>query len=94
MSIFSLVGFSWIVGNNADNSSMCVLVSHVRLFGILWTVTHQAPLPMGFSGQEYQSVLSFPSLGDLRAPGIEPGFPALQPVSLPSEPQGKSNSSI
>ena len=27
MSIFSLVGFSWIVGNNADNSSMCVLVT-------------------------------------------------------------------
>ena len=27
--------------------------SHVRLFVTLWTVAHQAPLSVGFSGQEY-----------------------------------------
>ena len=31
----------------------------------------------------------FPSPGDLPNPGIEPGFPALQADSLPSEPPGK-----
>ena len=33
---------------------------------------------MGFSRQEYQSGLSFPSPGDPPNPGIEPGSPALQ----------------
>ena len=36
----------------------------------LWTVAHQAPLSMGFPRQEYQSVLSFPSPGDLPDPGM------------------------
>ena len=31
----------------------------------------------------------FPSPGDLPHPGIEPGSPALQANSLPSEPPGK-----
>ena len=43
-----------------------------------WTVAHQVPLSMGFSRQEYWSVLPFPSPGDLPDPGIEPGSPALQ----------------
>ena len=30
-----------------------------------WTVAYQAPLSMGFSRQEYWSVLPFPSPGDL-----------------------------
>ena len=29
------------------------LLSHVQLFAAPWTVTHQAPLPMEFSRQEY-----------------------------------------
>ena len=33
----------------------------------------------------------FPSLGHLLDPGIEPGSPALQTDSLPSEPPGKPN---
>ena len=33
--------------------------------------------------------VAFPSPGDLPDPGIEPGFPELQVVSLPSEPPGK-----
>ena len=54
-----------------------------------WTVTHQAPLYMGFSRQEYWSGLPFPSSGDLPDPGTEPRSPALQVDSLPSEPPGK-----
>ena len=44
---------------------------------------------MGFSRQEYQSGLPFPSPGDLPDPVIEPGSPALQADALPSEPLGK-----
>ena len=50
-----------------------------------WTVAPQAPLPMGFSRQEYWSGLPFPSPGDLPDPGIEPGSPTLQADSLLSE---------
>ena len=44
---------------------------------------------MGFSRQEYESGVLFPSPGDLPNPGIEPEFPALQADSLPSELPGK-----
>ena len=39
--------------------------------------------------QEYWSGLSFPPLGHLPNPGIEPRSPALQTDSLPAEPPGK-----
>ena len=51
-----------------------------------WPGACQAPLSMGFSRQEYWSELSFPSLGRLPYPGIEPQSPALQADSLQSEP--------
>ena len=35
--------------------------------------------------QEYRSGLPSPSSGDLPNPGIEPGSPVLQAVSLPTE---------
>ena len=41
---------------------------------------------MGFSRQEYWSGLPFPSPGDFPHPGTEPGSPALQEDSLPTEP--------
>ena len=44
---------------------------------------------MEFSRQEYWSGLPFPSPGDLPDSGSEPGSPALQADSLPSEPPGK-----
>ena len=50
------------------------------------TAAYQAPLSMEFSRQEYWSGLSFPTPGNFPDPGIEPGSPALQAVSLPSEP--------
>ena len=56
----------------------------------LWIVAQQAPLSMGFSSQEYWSELLFPS-GNLSDSGIEPGSPALQGDSLPTQPPGKSN---
>ena len=65
--------------------------SHVQLFETPWTVAYQASLSMGFSRQEYWSVLPFPSPGDLPNPGIEPGSPALQADALPSEPPGKQS---
>ena len=51
-----------------------------------WTVTHQAPLSMGFSRHEYWSALPCPSPGNLPDPGMEPVSPvapALQADSLP-----------
>ena len=76
---------------------MCVSYSVVsyslRPYGLPPTFGRaaQAPLSMEFSWQEYQSGLSFPSLGDLPISGIKPRSFALQADSLPSEPQGKPN---
>ena len=50
---------------------------------------HQAPLSMGFSRQESWSGLPFLPPGALPDPGIEPGSPAMQTNSLPSEPPRK-----
>ena len=50
---------------------MCMF-SHIQLFATLWTTAPQAPLSMGFSGQEYWSGLPFPCPGDLPDPEIEP----------------------
>ena len=50
------------------------------LFVTPWTAARQAPLSMGFSGQEYWTGLPFFTLGDLPDPGIEllsPASPAL-----------------
>ena len=57
---------------------MKVKLLSVRLFVTPRTVSHQAPLSMGFSRQEYWSGLPFPSPGDLSDPGMEPRSPALQ----------------
>ena len=38
-------------------SPSAFLLSHIRLFAIMWTVTYQAPLSMGFSRQESWSSL-------------------------------------
>ena len=58
-----------------------------------WTAVRQAPLSMGFPRQKYWSGLSFLSPKNLPNPGIEPGSPALQADSLPSEPPGKPTKS-
>ena len=51
--------------------------------------SHQSPLSMGFSRQEYWSGLPFPSPGDIPDPGIKLKSPALQADSLSSEPPRK-----
>ena len=63
--------------------------SHVQLFVTLWTVTHQAPLSMGFFRQEYSKGLPLLPPGDLPNSESEPRSPALQADSLPSEPPRK-----
>ena len=52
-------------------------LSRVQLFATPWTVAYQAPLPMGFSSQEYWSGLLFPPPRDFPNPGTE----AMSPVS-------------
>ena len=73
---------------------MCVLspFSPVWLFVTLWTIAHQAPLSLGFSGLEYYRGLPCPpSQGDLP----DSGNPCLlylldwQLGSLPLAPPGK-----
>ena len=54
----------------------------------LWTVAQQDPLSMGFSRQEYRSVLLCPPPGDLPDPGIKATAPGSQVASLPLSPQG------
>ena len=70
------------------------LLSRVRLFVTPWTVAYQASSSMGFSRQEYQSGLSFPSAGYLPDPGTEHGSPILQSDASPSEPPGKPMSEV
>ena len=56
------------------------------------TVAYQAPLPMGFSRQEYWSGLSCPPPGDLSDPGVKPMSsvsPALVGRFFTTEPPGK-----
>ena len=47
----------------------CSVMSNLRTG---WAITHQDPLSMGFSRQEYWSGLPCPPAGDLPDPGIEP----------------------
>ena len=47
------------------------VLSHIRLFVTLWTVTHHAPLSTGFPRQEYWSVLTVLTQGDLPNLGIK-----------------------
>ena len=49
---------------------VCVQSSRVWLFGILWTVAHQAPLSTGFLRLGYWIGLPFPSPVDLQDPQI------------------------
>ena len=53
-------------------------------------ITHQAPLSMEFSRQEFWIGLPFPSAGDLPDPGIKRRSPELQADSLLSESPGKA----
>ena len=71
--------------SSASAALACMVLSHfscVQLSVILWTVARQAPLFMGFSRQEYWSVLPGPPPGDLPYLGIEPSNPHLIALAL------------
>ena len=70
--------------------SYCGLVT--KLYSTLatpWTAACQAPLSMGFPRQECWRGLSFPPPGFRLHPGVEPGVPAMQADSLPTQLPGK-----
>ena len=70
---------------------VCML-SQIQLFAIPWTLTHQAPLPMKFSRQEYWNGLPFLTPRDLPEIGIKftsPESPALAGRFFTTKPPGK-----
>ena len=69
----------------AEKASSSLVAKSCPTLATPWTVACQAPLSVGFSRHEYWNGLPFPSPGDLPNPGIEPGSPALQADSLPTE---------
>ena len=77
---------------SSSNEHVLSCFSPVSLCATPWTVAHQAPLFMGFSGQEYWSGLPFPSPGDLPTQGLNSCFSQLlrwQEDSLSLELPGK-----
>ena len=58
-----------------------------------FSVTHQAPLSMGFPRQKYWSGLLYPPPGDLLDPGIESASPASLPLAgrFFLQPPGKTS---
>ena len=68
---------------------LCAVLSCVQLFETLWTVSHQAPLSMGFFRQGYWMGLSFPPPGHIPNLGIEPTFSALAGGFFTTVPFGK-----
>ena len=60
-------------------------------FATPWTLTRQAPLPMGIPRQEYWRGLPFPSPGDLPNPEIEPASPVLTGECFTTEHHGVKN---
>ena len=93
-SINALVSFILKSCLSFHIANMCQSLSCIWLFCSPGDVNHQAPPSIGFSSQEYWSVifiLSFTSPEDLPNPGIEPGSPSLQADSILSEPLGKAH---
>ena len=69
------------------------MLSHLQLFVIPQTVSHQGPLSIGFCWQGYWSGLPFPPPGDLPDPGIKlmsPATPALASGFFNTEKTEKS----
>ena len=94
--VLHLWRYSWIPSPMAETEipfltfpSICACSVLSDSFTTPWIVTHQAPLSMEFSRQEYWSGLPFPSPGDLPYPGIKPGSPALAGGFCTTEPSGK-----
>ena len=76
--VFSFVHEHFFIQNTQDKKACaCLLLSHIQLPAIPWTVAHQGPLSLGFPRQEYWSGLPFLPLGDLPNPGIKPASSVL-----------------
>ena len=67
---------------SCESESRSVVSDSLQLHGLQ---TAKLLCPWRFSRQEYWSGLPCPPPGDLPNPGIEPGSPALQVDSLPTE---------
>ena len=82
-------------GDFYKENRMCVLACAQLLscvFVTPWTISHQGPLSMGFSRQDYRSRLPCPTPGDLSNSGIEPASlasPALAGRFFTAGPPGK-----
>ena len=78
---------------------MCRSLSRVQPFATVWTVAREVPLSMGFSREEYCSVLPFPSPGAFPNPELNPCLlcflhcrQILYPLRLWGIPQKKEDS--
>ena len=71
----------WGSSHNLGGNNGNICFRSKRVFATLWTVTHKAPLSMGFPRQECWSGLPFPPPGDLPIQGMEPTSPASQAES-------------
>ena len=82
---YTAVGIELLSTREADSFMGGLVTKSYLTLETPWTVACQAPLSMGFSRQEYESGLPFPSPWDLPDPGIELGSHALQADSLLTE---------
>ena len=97
--LWSLVSFLTLATSNQTyhilsilyNCCCCCLVakSCLTLLQPPWLVPHQAPLSMGFPGQEYWSGLPFLCPRNHPDPRIKPASPALAGEFFIAEPRGK-----
>ena len=64
-------------GRGSIRVSACLRAQSSDSWRTPWTLARQAPLSVGFSGQEYWSGLPCsPPPGDLHNPGVKPPSPA------------------
>ena len=75
-------------------TGVCVCSVMSGSFLTPWTGSHQTPLTIEFSRQEYWSGLPFPPAGDLPNPGVNPMSPSLAGKYLTTEPPGKPGQGI
>ena len=71
LDLLSVQGTLKSLFQHRSSKASILHLSCVQLFGTLWTVAHQVPLSMGFSGQEYWNELPHPPQRDLPNPGTE-----------------------
>ena len=73
-------------------SGACSVTQVCSFFAVLWTVTHQAPLSVGFSRQEYWSGLLFPPPGESSWPRDRTHVSCVSCTEPPGKPLFSSES--